>query len=89
VHIVGLITRKQPFLSYFLILADLQSDPALVAGVRRDRSALAVGDTILQVTEQQLAKEIKPGAIFIVAPCILKIHKLLKPKNSLICIVLF
>jgi hypothetical protein len=27
--------------------------------------------------------------IFIVAPCILKIHQLLKPTNALICIVLF
>jgi hypothetical protein len=27
--------------------------------------------------------------IFIVAPCILKIHKLLKPTNALICLVLF
>jgi hypothetical protein len=27
--------------------------------------------------------------IFIVAPCILKIHKLLKPTNALICVVLF
>ena len=51
------------FLSYFLILTDLQSVPSLVAAVRGDRSALAVGDPILQVTEQQLTKEIKPGAI--------------------------
>jgi hypothetical protein len=27
--------------------------------------------------------------IFIVAPCILKIHKLLKPANALICPVLY
>jgi hypothetical protein len=55
--------NKPQFLSYFLILTDLQSVQSLVAEVRREWSALAVGDTILQVTEQQLTKEIKPGAI--------------------------
>ena len=57
------VLQMSQFLSYFLILTDLQSVPSLVAAVRGDRSALAVGDPILQVTEQQLTKEIKPGAI--------------------------